>query len=230
MLLTETHHAAILVAFYKALKNACGETRGYDIFMTAGRNYGSRRGRRMALRAMRDGNPLDTTSYFAYGELLCTEGSYAGEFYEAAPGVVHEHQEECMWAKVFQDECRQCGIDYCREIDASVVRGFNPTLSFACTQNMHLTRSCDFYYRGSEIRSDFLDTFSSCLAPGEKTKREMSYHCADMYEMYCYVIRSVLPEQAEELISGVRSHLAEVYGPEFLPALDAYQGTDFNQI
>ena len=94
MLLTETHHAAILVEFYKELMSVCGEARGYDVFMTAGRSYGSRRGRRMALRAMRDGNPLDTTSYFAYGELLCTEGGYAGELYEAFPGVVHEHQEE----------------------------------------------------------------------------------------------------------------------------------------
>ena len=40
------------------------ETEGYDLFMTASRAYGERRGRRMALRAVRDGNPLDVTSYF----------------------------------------------------------------------------------------------------------------------------------------------------------------------
>lgn len=230
MLLTETHHAAILVEFYKELMSVCGEARGYDVFMTAGRSYGSRRGRRMALRAMRDGNPLDTTSYFAYGELLCTEGGYAGELYEAFPGVVHEHQEECMWAEVFHRECHQCGVDYCREIDEAIVRGFNPTLQFECMQNMHLTHSCDFYYHGKEITADFMSTYSSRLAPGASTKREMAYHCADMYDMYCYVIRSVLPDRAQDIISAVRGRLAEKYGLGFLPALDAYQSTDFNQI
>ena len=143
---------------------------------------------------------------------------------------VHEHQEECMWAEVFHSECRQCGVDYCREIDGAIVRGFNPTLQFECTQNMHLTRSCDFYYHGKEIAADFMSTYSSRLAPGASTKREMAYHCADMYDMYCYVIRSVLPDRAQDIISAVRGRLAEKYGLGFLPALDAYQSTDFNQI
>lgn len=230
MLLTETHHAAIIAEFYKELMSACGEVRGYDIFMTAERSYGNRRGRRMALRALRDGNPLDMTSYFAYGELLCTEGGDVGKLYEAFPGVVHEHQENCRWAEVFRRECRQCGVDYCREIDASVVRGFNPTLQFECTQNMHLTRSCEFYYHGKEITEDFMSIYSARIAPGEKTRREMAYHCADVHDMYCYVIRAVLPERAEEVISAVRDRLAEQYGPEFLPAIDTYEGTDFDQI
>ena len=48
--------------------------------------------------------------------------------------------------------------------------------------------------------------------------------------MYCYVICSVLPDRAQDIISAVRGRLTEKYGLGFLPALDAYQSTDFNQI
>ena len=65
ILLTETHHGGILVAFYKTLMETCGRQQGFDTFMTAARAYGERRGRRMAMRAVRDGNPLDMTSMSA---------------------------------------------------------------------------------------------------------------------------------------------------------------------
>lgn len=98
ILLTEAHHGGILVSFYKAIMDLCGRDRGYDLFMTASRAYGERRGRRMALRAVRDGNPLDVTSYFAYGELLCTDKGLMDESsYEACGGTVHECQRDCLW-------------------------------------------------------------------------------------------------------------------------------------
>ena len=103
ILLTEAHHGGILVSFYKAIMDLCGKDRGYDLFMTASRAYGERRGRRMALRAVRDGNPLDVTSYFAYGELLCTDKGLMDESsYEACGGTVHECQRDCLWAREFR--------------------------------------------------------------------------------------------------------------------------------
>ena len=96
ILLTEAHHGGILVSFYKAIMDLCGRDRGYDLFMTASRAYGERRGRRMALRAVRDGNPLDVTSYFAYGELLCTDKGLMDESsYEACGGTVHVREIAC---------------------------------------------------------------------------------------------------------------------------------------
>ncbi|MBU5626034.1 L-2-amino-thiazoline-4-carboxylic acid hydrolase [Oscillibacter sp. MSJ-2] len=232
ILLTETHHGGILVAFYKVLMDFCGRERGYDLFMTAGRTYGARRGRRMAMRAMRDGNPLDLTSYFAYGELLCNDEGLNDEgTYEAIPGTVHEHQTDCWWAREFRAmDCEQCGVDYCKEIDGAVVRGFNPTMGFERTQNMHLNSSCDFYFHSPEVKSDFMSTYETRLKPGQCVKREMAYHCADVYQMYCHVITQVLPNDAAGLIEQVRAILSERYGKDFLPVLDSYSGTDFEQI
>lgn len=229
ILLTESHHASILVEFYQLLRETCGQERGVAIFMTAARAYGRRRGRRMAMRALRDGNPLDMTSYFAYGELLSTEGAYKG-YYTAAPGMVHEHQDACPWAAEFHANCMACGVDYCREIDNSVIRGFNPNLGFECPQNMHLTPSCDFYYRGPEIQADFMETFSARLPEGAVTKREMAYHCGDVYQMFCHVVSQVLPQQCDAIVTQVRANLQAKYGDGFLPALDSFADTDFEKI
>lgn len=232
MRLTETHHGGILATFYRALTETCGQERGVDIFMTAARAYGARRGRRMALRALRDGNPLDMTSYFAYGELMSdSTGLEDPGRYEAAPGAVHERQTDCWWAREFRAMgCQACGVHYCREIDGAIVRGFNPTLGFLCPQNMHLNGSCEFYYHSPEIGRDFMDAYPARLKPGQQVKREMAYHCADVYQMYCQVVDQALPEEAGRLTGAVRETLAGRYGPEFLPALDWYEGTDFERI
>ena len=232
MSLTETHHGGILVAFYKTLAEVCGKERGLEIFMTAARTYGARRGRRMALRALRDGNPLDVTSYFAYGELLCREEGLTDDgLFEATRGTVHERQTDCWWTREFRAMgCSECGVDYCREIDGAIFRGFNPSLGFECTQNMHLNGSCDFYFRSPEVDEDFMESYGKRLKPGQNVKREMAYHCADVYQMYRHIIGQAIPEQAGEVIKKVREMLAERYGEDFWPAVDAYDGTDFESI
>ena len=229
IVLSEHHHAAILIEFYRLLEDQCGHERRLDIFMTAARAYGRRRGRRMAMRALRDGNPLDMTSYFAYGELLSTEGAYTG-YYHASCGMVHEHMTGCPWATEFHESCFRCGVDYCREIDNSIIRGFNPTLDFSCPQNMHLADSCEFFYGGAEIQTDFMDTYSARVPEGVRVKREMAYHCADVYQMFCHVVCQVLPAAGAELIAKVRDRLCEKYGESVLAELDRYAGTDFESI
>lgn len=232
ILLTETHHGGILVAFYKTLMETCGRQQGYDTFMTAARAYGERRGRRMAMRAVRDGNPLDMTSYFAYGEMMFnSDGLRDPGTYEVTPGTVHERQTDCWWAREFKAMgCLECGVDYCAEIDGSVIRGFNPTLGFARTQNMHLNSSCDFYYYGPEVAEGFMETYGNRLRSGEVVKLPLAFHCADVYDMYCHVIGQILPEKKDAIIASVRSILSDRYGEDFLPVLDEYQDRNFEEI
>ena len=58
----------------------------------------------------------------------------------------------------------------------------------------------------------------------------MAYHCADVYQMYRHIIGQAIPEQAGEVIKKVREMLAERYGEDFWPAVEAYDGTDFESI
>ena len=227
--LSEVHHAHVLMAFHQLLLEQAGERRGREIFMAATQAYGARRGRRMALRALRDGNPLDMASYFAYGELLSTPGAYVGT-YTAVAGQVHEQQVQCPWAQVFHQQGGQaCGVDYCKEIDLAIICGFNPNLDFLCTQNMHTAPSCDFFYGGPEIQADFLETFPQRLPQGAQVKRDMTFHTADVYDSFCRTVGQVLP-QAGDLIDRVRETLKARFGPEFLDLLDSFPPESFEAI
>ena len=67
----EKVHAYIAAKYYMTLTDAFGE-RGRQAFIHATRHYAMQRGRRMAQRAIRDGQPLTQASYNYYGE--CRQG------------------------------------------------------------------------------------------------------------------------------------------------------------
>ena len=95
---------------------------------------------------------------------------------------------------------------------------------------MHLNGSCDFYFRSPEVKEDFMNTYGSRLKLGRNVKREMAYHCADVYQTYVHIIRQAIPEQADEVIKKVRDMLTERCGEDFWPAVEAYDGMDFESI
>ena len=233
LFLTETHHAGISVAFYRALAEVCGASGGLDVFLTAERAYGSRRGRRMALRALRDGNPLDLASYFAYGELTFTDdGTIAKGHRELFDGGVHDCQVDCRWSREFRAlGAREFGAVYCREIDASIVRGFNPRMRFEARQNMNMPgcSTCEFYFYG-DVGADFLSSYGDRLRPGQVVKRSMAYACADLYDSLCRAVAEVLPDRSVELVEGVREALVARYGEGILGELDSYREADFERI
>jgi hypothetical protein len=62
-------------------------------------------------------------------------------------GQVHEVVCSCLWADSFiQADYIQCDIDYCHEIDAAVVRGFNPYLDYELVGNIYTKEQCDFFF------------------------------------------------------------------------------------
>ena len=65
----EQTHAYISAKYYNALTNAYGEN-GKNTFIHATLTYGIQRGHRMAMKALRDGRPLNVEAYRDYGELL----------------------------------------------------------------------------------------------------------------------------------------------------------------
>ena len=68
----EKVHAYIAAKFYVYLTEAFGE-RGKMAFIHATQYYAEQRGRRMAQRAIRDGEPLTPANYYRYGEWVGTE-------------------------------------------------------------------------------------------------------------------------------------------------------------
>ena len=180
----------------------------------------------MAKRVIRDGNPLDLVSFLAYGELISTPGAYKGE-YKASKGLVHETQWACPWASAFREfGGMECAKLYCTAIDIAVMNGFNRDLDFEYRQNMHTAGTCEFFYRGSEIEEDTMETCTDRLIPGRSLKHDMTYHTADVWQSFCCSVG----EKHPEIVSGVKAEVLEKLGSEAFALLEELARTDFEAI
>lgn len=228
MIMTEKHHAHIVLAFYRELKNRKGKY-GIEIFRFASRMYGEERGRRMALRALRDGCPLNFDTYFAYSEWEATEGAFDVTM-EARTGYIEEKVFKCPWAEVFREEsCIECGLEYCREIDRSIVRGFNPDLSLDMPKVQYQDGCCQFFFRDQSVTE-------KCFENGEKMAEHaggpillpFSYHCGHVYTTFSRVVGDTLLTEGEECIRQIRSRLEGCFGKELVDCLEHYKDQNFN--
>lgn len=227
MNLTERHHAYIVLGFYKALTDR--GPRGREAFVKAAQVYGESRGRRMAMRAIRDGRALDFTSYFAYSEWEASEGAFDSVF-EALPGCVDERVTRCPWAEVFAgEEALACGLLYCGEIDRAIVRGFNPALTLDVASVQHDGGCCQFYFRDDGIGPDLFARAEAL--PRGTCVREFAYHCADAWRVFSNVAVSVFgPAEGERIIADAEACVAGSAGGEVLETVRQYDGVNFDQV
>lgn len=153
----EMVHATIAACFHVRLTGAFGE-RGRMAFLHATRCYAEQRGRRMAQRAIRDGvEVLDWGAYLRYGEWENTgDAKRLGcanqkEVLSLSPDYVIRITS-CPWhARFAQLGLTQAGRDYCRDLDRSIARGFNPDLVFELKCTLHDGPCCVQAMRGADF-------------------------------------------------------------------------------
>lgn len=227
MTMTEQHHAYIVLMFYRELEKY--GSLGVEIFKTAARMYGEERGHRMALRALRDGRRLDYAAYFAYGEWESSPGAFQMSM-TANKGYVEERVEVCPWAGVFEKEnCKDCGLAYCSQIDKSIVRGFNPELELQMPQIHYQDGCCHFLFQDESVRE-------SCFEEGDQMIREAKGplmlpfcdHCGHVYATFSRVVKDTLPKEGESCLTNIRENLSRLYGSPFVECLETYREKNFN--
>ncbi len=226
----EYHHAWIVSEYYRLLTAKWGE-RGKAAFIQAAQTYGEQRGKRMAMRAIADGQPLDFVSYFAYGEYGSTE-----EFFDVKmwgePGVVNEQVTRCPWAQQFARRgMKECGAVYCKEIDRAIVRGFQPELLLETTSTQHYGDCCRFYFRDEGMRSDVLELAEQRSAEaGADPVMPLSYHCAHVFHVYSAVSEGVFGAEGAHVTEEVLAGFAAEYGEEAAKELAARSRQAFDTI
>ena len=97
----------------------------------------------MAQRAIRDGKPLTYETYCQYGEWVNTEEVKAqglgnqSETTSLSPDFqIHIHV--CPWHTQFKNMgLPEAGLLYCKDLDASISRGFNPEIRYEVSQTLH---------------------------------------------------------------------------------------------
>ena len=224
----EKVHACIAGLFYREMLR-------YDpffareAFVQGTRKHGESRGRRMAQRALNDGEVLDFRTYFRYREWQ------PSEYYRSLhlPSSRSERGERdyvitipaCLWHEQFKEmELPEAEEIYCAEIDRAIVRGFNPQLHFETVQTLARCDSCIQKAYGAAIRQE------DDLSVKEEYIRDFAFHCANSFYAYEKAAQKFFPEKASAISAAVQEGLKQLYGQEALSALERYKGYDFDRI
>ena len=223
----ERVHAYIAAKYYVYLTEKFGDN-GKDAFLLATRHYAEQRGRRMAERAVRDGQPLTYETYCKYGEWDSTgEITARGEANKSevvtlAPDY-ETHIFSCPWAAQFKDMgLSDAGALYCRDLDASICRGFNPAIHYKTTQTLYDHPYCIQIIRNSGLAGD--------ERPVKRPEgiRPFSYHCGHSYYAYREVVIGIYGENGKEIAAKVLTDFETDYGLEMSRELVSFANTNFN--
>ena len=99
----------------------------------------------MAQRAIRDGQELTQATYNYYGEWVNTESAKE----EGISNIMTPDGSgalkitRCPWYTQFHDMgLTEAGAAYCKYLDSSISRGFNPDLGYEVDQTLHMADCC----------------------------------------------------------------------------------------
>lgn len=220
----ERVHAYIAAKYYTYLVETFGE-RGRLAFVHGTQYYASQRGRRMAQRAIRDGAPLTQASYNYYGEWVNTEES-------KAEGIANQSEKtpegytkitRCPWHTQFVEMgCPEAGAEYCRYLDASISRGFNPYLGYVVDQTLHEADCCIHRLTSGPISE------GSEKGKNPAGLKSFEYHCAHSFWAYHEVTAAIFQSEGEKVNQLVLKDFVRDYGKEMADTLWSYRAVNFN--
>ena len=224
---TEKHHAFIAACFYDVLTTRFGK-RGKKAFIHATIRYAEQRGSRMAQRAIRDGRELDYATYKEYGEWVNTqtvkdEGCDNRGYIKAYNPDFIDITTSCPWATQFKEMgMEKGGTVYCQYLDPSIVRGFNPELTYITDQSLHEHDCCI----QRVLNSGLPDGFS--VAKKKEYLVGFDYHCGHNFKTYSQISRAIFGTEGELAANEVLQRFADAYGKDMADVLVKYLDTDFD--
>ncbi|MBR3034839.1 MAG: L-2-amino-thiazoline-4-carboxylic acid hydrolase [Firmicutes bacterium] len=235
----EKLHAYIAARFYVRLTHTFGE-KGKAAFIYATQYYAEQRGRRMAMRAIQDGQPLTYETYRAYGEWESTkdmqEEGCANRSETVSTDPVYEfHVTVCPWHEEFKTlGLEEAGLVYCAHLDNSIARGFNPYLVYEVPQTLH---DCPFCVQkvsnlqGLAPGQTAQGAFDPAKArPEADRRRGFTYHCAHSYWSYARCAARIFGRAGRQLADEVLEDISGEWGASYSNFLLKYKADDFEMI
>ena len=224
---TEKHHAFIAATFYALMTERYGQ-RGEEAFILATNRYAEQRGNRMAQRAIRDGQELTYATYSRYGEWVNSdevkEQGLANKVDVVSISPDYEmHIHSCPWHSQFKKMgLPEAGLAYCRDLDASICRGFNPEMVYEVPQTLH-----DHDYCIQTVRNSGLSGTEKLEKKPDGIK-SFEYHCAHSYWSYSEIVSAIFGAEGRRVCSQVLKEFSEEYGQQMADALKSWENTNFN--
>lgn len=196
--------------------------------------YGEERGRRMAARCRKNGDPLDDmASYFAYCEWAWPGGSSRTANDPDCPHVSYR-MLKCPWHTAWRESgLEDVGHFYCRCVDRAILRGFNPAfrlrLSSCLPQNPE--EGCAFHWESAENTPALAQRQRRIQDRLRGTQvKDFLYHTAHLYRTLLDCARRQDPQAAALVEAEAGQAFAQRFGAEaFEQVRQAAQG-DFAAI
>ena len=222
----EKVHAYIAAKYYVYLTENFGE-RGKSAFLHATQYYAGQRGRRMAQRAIRDGQKLTQSNYNYYGEWVNTEEiraqGCANQMLPQPDGTLKVTQ--CPWFVQFKEMgLSNAGALYCQDLDSAISRGFNPELGYSVEQTLHNSEYCIHRLATGPVAE------GAERGKNPESLKSFEYHCAHLYWSYSEVTAAIFRSEGERVNKLVLQDFEQDYGKEMADLLQSYRNTNFNVI
>lgn len=222
----EMVHTFIVAKYYVHLTEAFGD-RGRAAFIHGTRYYGGQRGRRMAQRAIRDGQELNYAAYCRYSEWVNSEEAKnlgitnKVDITETDPDYTM-HIHVCPWHYQFTKMgLKDAGMAYCSVLDAAICNGFNPAIVYQVPQTLHDHDYCIQTIKNANVAGESLEKNPDRIKPFE-------YHCAHAYWSFGEVAEAVFGAEGAKIKEQVLEDVVSEYGKEMADTLLAYRDTNFN--
>lgn len=219
---TARHHALLFAWLSRAVVERVGAEQGEKVIRKAVRRYGEQRGRRMALRAEADGEPLTMFNYFVYGEWAPAPGDKTRQ--EMVETVPHARSRvyQCPWHTAWVDhDLLPYGRLYCLEVDEALVRGYNPDLQLDVLSTLSSDGDCcEFLFYEAHLTE----------TPVKGSVMPWDYHLGHLFTTIKEVVVEELGQTGQDAINAGLADFAARYGREAAEAVTAFSGTDFWQL
>ncbi len=230
---TAAHHALLFSCIAKAVIGSIGPEKGEPLIRKAVRKYGEQRGKRMALRAEQYGHKPTMDNYLAFGEWTVPKGSMDFTFVEKNPHA-RLHIFKCPWHDVWKEhDLLDYGKLFCKEIDAALVRGFNPELEIV----INSTRTnggqlCDFVFKdaGLSLFTALGLVFKKKIRPGKNAVMPWDYHSGHLFKTMGEVLEQDLGEESGQLMKAGLDDFSHRFSPSYVEVINSFVGTDFEKL
>lgn len=116
----------------------------------------------------------------------------------------------------------KAGTVYCTYLDPSIVRGFNPDITFITEQSLHEHDCCIQKVLNAGLPEGFK------VEKKKEYLKDFSYHCGHSFKTYSEISTTIFGAEGYAASAEVLKRFSDQYGPDMVDILVSYLKTDFD--
>lgn len=224
-------HHALLFAFTAREAIRVYGAAGSEAITDAVKRYGLQRGRRMAMRARIDCNPINAMTYEMYSEWACFPGQVECTA-DVCDGVCRLHYSRCPWYTEWKHfDLLPYGKLYCAHIDDAILEGFGLHEGRLTSSRIDHHQYCELEFHDpvyTEENNAFYAAEREKL--GTKAIMPWEYHVGHLFACLKYSLVQRFGAGSEQIIEKALKDYSTQFGEGALRLIPEWADLDFNEL